>query len=98
MKDSYFKMNLVMYVPQLNLYCFIVPDNSSIGDGTFFLHEYMIPRCSSSFCLYDTRSLSDNSPENIKILKHWMEHGVRHGELVVRSAFPSLYSRLILAL
>ncbi|XP_009348367.2 uncharacterized protein LOC103940015 isoform X1 [Pyrus x bretschneideri] len=70
--------------------------NSSIGDGTFFLHEYMIPRCSSSFCLYDTRSLSDNSPENIKILKHWMEHGVRHGELVVRdSDSPSLRNTMM---
>ncbi|KAM1346138.1 hypothetical protein PS2_035198 [Malus domestica] len=70
--------------------------NSSLGDGTFFLHEYMMPRCSSSFCLYDTRSLSDNSPENIKILKHWMEHGVRHGELVVRdSDSPSLRNTMM---
>ncbi|XP_068323747.1 uncharacterized protein [Pyrus communis] len=60
--------------------------NSSVGEGTFFLHGYMIPRCSSSFCLYDTRSLSDNSLENIIILKHWMENGVRHGELVMRDS------------
>ncbi|CAN6688505.1 unnamed protein product [Malus baccata var. baccata] len=60
--------------------------NSSVGDGTFFLHGYMIPRCSSSFCLYDTRSLSDNSLENMIILKHWMENGVRHGELVIRDS------------
>lgn len=45
----------------------------------------MIPRGSTSFCLYDTRSLSDDSDENIKMLKHWMTRGVRHGELVTRS-------------
>ncbi|CAL9023185.1 unnamed protein product [Prunus brigantina] len=60
--------------------------NSSVGDGTFFLQEYMIPRCSTSFCLYDTRSLSDDSQENIKILQHWMKNGVRHGELVIRDS------------
>ncbi|XP_008235423.1 PREDICTED: uncharacterized protein LOC103334259 [Prunus mume] len=60
--------------------------NSSVGDGTFFLQEYMIPRCSTSFCLYDTRSLSDDSHENIKILQHWMKNGVRHGELVIRDS------------
>ncbi|KAK7293165.1 hypothetical protein RJT34_16026 [Clitoria ternatea] len=61
--------------------------NSLIGDGTYFLQEYMIPRDSKSFCLYDTRSLSDNSHkyENIKILKSWMTKGVRHGQLVVRT-------------
>ncbi|CAN6688506.1 unnamed protein product [Malus baccata var. baccata] len=64
----------------------VFEDNSSVGDGTFFLHGYMIPRCSSSFCLYDTRSLSDNSLENMIILKHWMENGVRHGELVIRDS------------
>ncbi|ONH92802.1 hypothetical protein PRUPE_8G196400 [Prunus persica] len=60
--------------------------NSSVGDGTFFLQEYMIPRCSTSFCLYDTRSLCDDSHENIKILQHWMKNGVRQGELVIRDS------------
>ena len=60
-------------------------DNSSVGDGTLFLQEYMIPRGSSSFCLYDTRSLSDDSSENIEMLKHWMTRGVCNGKLVVRS-------------
>lgn len=46
----------------------------------------MIPRYSNSICLYDTRSLSDNSEkdENIRMLKSWMTKGVHHGELVVR--------------
>lgn len=69
--------------------------NSSVGDGTFFLQGYMIPRGSTSFCLYDTRSLSDDSDENIKMLKHWMTWGVRHGELVTRdSDDPSLRTRM----
>ncbi|XP_004492277.1 uncharacterized protein [Cicer arietinum] len=59
--------------------------NSLIGDGTYFLCEYMFPRDSNSICLYDTRSLPDNSRECDKILKNWMTKGVRNGELVVRS-------------
>ncbi|KAK7395423.1 hypothetical protein VNO78_15981 [Psophocarpus tetragonolobus] len=60
--------------------------NSPIGDGTYFLQEYMIPRYSNSICLYDTRSLSDNldNDENIRMLKGWMTKGVHHGEAVVR--------------
>ncbi|KAL2485946.1 P-loop containing nucleoside triphosphate hydrolase superfamily protein [Abeliophyllum distichum] len=58
----------------------------STGDGTYFLHEYLIPRGSGSFCLYDSRSLSDDSLENLKILKCWMTKGVRHGELVKRNS------------
>nr|XP_004492278.1 uncharacterized protein LOC101507360 isoform X4 [Cicer arietinum] len=57
--------------------------NSLIGDGTYFLCEYMFPRDSNSICLYDTRSLPDNSRECDKILKNWMTKGVRNGELVV---------------
>lgn len=60
--------------------------NSSVGDGTLFLQEYMIPRGSTSFCIYDTRSLSDDSVENTKMLNHWMENGVRHGELAIRDS------------
>lgn len=61
--------------------------NSLTGDGTYFLQEYMVPRDSNSICLYDTRSLSDNSDKdkNIKMLKGWMTKGVSHGELVVRN-------------
>ncbi|XP_062077586.1 uncharacterized protein LOC133782333 [Humulus lupulus] len=62
------------------------PNHSYVGDGTLFLHKYMIPRESSSFCLYDTRSLSDYSHENIITLEHWMTKGVRHGELVMRES------------
>lgn len=59
---------------------------SSVGDGTYFLQEYTIPRGSSSFCLYDTRSLSDDLAENKKMVKQWMTKGVRHGELIKRDS------------
>lgn len=58
--------------------------NSSVADGTYFLQEYMIPRNSSSFCVYDTRGLSDDSSDNIEMLKHWMTKGVQKGELIIR--------------
>nr|DAD24165.1 TPA_asm: hypothetical protein HUJ06_025628 [Nelumbo nucifera] len=58
--------------------------NSPVGEGTYFLQEYMIPRGSTSFCLYDTRSLSENSSENFEMIKNLMTKGVRHGELVTR--------------
>ncbi|KAF5741291.1 hypothetical protein HS088_TW10G00287 [Tripterygium wilfordii] len=60
--------------------------NSLLGDGTYFIQEYMIPRGSTSFCLYDTRSLSDDLSENIEMIKCWMTKGVRHGELVIRES------------
>ncbi|MCD7452283.1 hypothetical protein HAX54_016115 [Datura stramonium] len=59
---------------------------SSDGDGTNFLHEYTIPRGSSSLCLYDTRGLSDDLSENKKIVKRWMTKGVRHGKLITRDS------------
>ncbi|XP_043709381.1 uncharacterized protein LOC122658471 isoform X2 [Telopea speciosissima] len=60
--------------------------NSFVENGTYFLQEYMIPRGSASFCLYDTRSLSDNSSDNYEMLKSWITKGVRHGELVIRDS------------
>lgn len=63
--------------------------NSSTGDGTFFLQEYMIPRGATSFCLFDTRSLSEKFADNDVMLQHWMTKGVRHGELVIRDADSS---------
>ncbi|XP_062174416.1 uncharacterized protein LOC133879722 [Alnus glutinosa] len=64
---------------------------TSVGDGTYFLHEYMIPKGSMSFCLYDTRSLSDDSSENTEMLKRWLTKGVHHGDPVIRgSDSPSL--------
>ncbi|KAL8496174.1 hypothetical protein ACS0TY_020043 [Phlomoides rotata] len=60
--------------------------NYAAGEGTCFLHEYLIPRGSGSFCLYDTRSFSTDSSENQKMLKRWMTKGVRHGELVGRKS------------
>lgn len=69
--------------------------NPSTGEGTYFLQEYMIPRGSTSFCLFDTRSLSGNSSENDEMLQRWMTKGVRHGELVIRdSDTPSLIMSL----
>ncbi|XXG83112.1 hypothetical protein AAC387_Pa10g0946 [Persea americana] len=56
------------------------------GDGSYFLQEYMIPRGSSSFCLYDTRSLSENPSENFKLIKKWMTEGVQHGQMVIRDS------------
>jgi hypothetical protein len=63
--------------------------NASVADGTYFLQECMIPRDSTSFCLYDTRSLSDESSTNREMLTHWMTRGVRHGELVIRDSDSS---------
>ncbi|KAE8037848.1 hypothetical protein FH972_010403 [Carpinus fangiana] len=64
---------------------------TSVGDGTYFLQEYMIPKSSMSFCLYDTRSLSNDSSENTEILKCWLTKGVCHGDAVIRgSDSPSL--------
>ncbi|XP_050364004.1 uncharacterized protein LOC126782739 isoform X2 [Argentina anserina] len=60
--------------------------NLSVGDGTLFLREYMMPRDSTSFCIYDTRSLSSDLAENIGMLRHWMVDGVRHGELAIRDS------------
>jgi hypothetical protein len=65
-------------------------DNSLGGSGTYFLREYMIPRDSNSICMYDTRSLSDDSRENNKMLKNWMTKGVRHGELVARFIYSHM--------
>ncbi|CAL1412376.1 unnamed protein product [Linum trigynum] len=59
--------------------------NLLFGDGTYFLQEYSVPRDSSSFCLYDTRGLSDSTSENIEMLKQLMTKGVRNGGLILRS-------------
>ncbi|KAK3017466.1 hypothetical protein RJ639_006416 [Escallonia herrerae] len=69
--------------------------NSAVGDGTYFVQEYMIPRGSKSFCLYDTRSLSDDVPENVEMLKRWLTKGVRHGDLaIMKSDSAFLKSRM----
>ncbi|CAI9107371.1 OLC1v1006709C1 [Oldenlandia corymbosa var. corymbosa] len=60
--------------------------NPSGGEGTYFLQEYAIPRGSTSFCLYDTRSLPDDVTESTKMFKRWMTEGVRNGELVKRGS------------
>lgn len=60
--------------------------NSSTGGGTYFLHEYKVPRGSGSFCLYDSRGLAIDSSENTKMLFRWMTKGVCHGELVKRKS------------
>ncbi|GLU03869.1 hypothetical protein SLE2022_210420 [Rubroshorea leprosula] len=69
--------------------------NSSVRDGTCFLQEYMVPRGSTSFCLYDARSLCDDPTDNIDMITNWMTKGVCHGELVLRkSDVPSLRSMM----
>ncbi|KAK6937850.1 hypothetical protein RJ641_031358, partial [Dillenia turbinata] len=69
--------------------------NSSAEDGTFFVQGYMIPKGSTSLCVYDTRGLSDCSSDNIEMLKKWMTKGVRHGELVLKDKdSSSLRTRL----
>ncbi|XP_057808758.1 uncharacterized protein LOC131023231 [Salvia miltiorrhiza] len=60
--------------------------SSSPEDGTYFLHEYSIPRNSGSFCLYDTPGLSADSSKNLKMIERWMTHGVHHGELIIRES------------
>lgn len=50
----------------------------------------MIPRGSTSLCLYDTRGLSDDSCDNVEMLKQWITKGVRHGKLIIRSGPISL--------
>ncbi|OMO66022.1 putative ATP binding protein [Corchorus capsularis] len=67
----------------------------SFGDGTKYLQEYMIPRYSSSFCVYDTPSLNNDTSDNIDMIEHWMKEGVCHGELVFRkSEGSSLWRKL----
>ncbi|KAI3506933.1 hypothetical protein L1887_21589 [Cichorium endivia] len=63
--------------------------NSSVENGTSFLHEYMIPRNSTSFCLYDTHGFSNDSSENLEMIKHWMTNGVSHKELVKSSTLQT---------
>ncbi|XWS36597.1 hypothetical protein CRYUN_Cryun20dG0098300 [Craigia yunnanensis] len=67
--------------------------NSSVGDGTYYLQEYMIPRGSASFCLYDTRSLCNDTSDNVNMIKCWMKKGVCHGELVLRKSDDSSLRR-----
>lgn len=64
--------------------------NSSCGEGTFFLEEYMIPRSgATSFCLFDTRSMSEDFADNEVMIKQWMTKGIRHGELLIRDSDSS---------
>ncbi|CAH8361976.1 unnamed protein product [Eruca vesicaria subsp. sativa] len=53
--------------------------------GTFFVQEYVIPRGgSASFCLCDTRGLSQiSSSENTNMIEQWITKGVHHGEPVI---------------
>jgi hypothetical protein len=80
------KLNLLISF-QCYLKLFLAADNSSAADGTYFLQEYMIPRSSSSFCLYDTRGLSYDSYDSANMLKNWITKGVHHRELIIRFEF-----------
>ncbi|KAF8088109.1 hypothetical protein N665_0553s0010 [Sinapis alba] len=66
--------------------------------GTFFVQEYMIPRGgSASFCLCDTRGLSQiSSSDNTDMIERWITKGVHHGEPVIWTSDDSdLKDRLI---
>ncbi|CAA7023911.1 unnamed protein product [Microthlaspi erraticum] len=65
--------------------------------GTFFVQEYMIPRRgSASFCLYDTRGLSQMSCDSTSKIEQWITKGVHHGEPVIWTSDSSgLRDRLI---
>ncbi|KAF3497715.1 hypothetical protein DY000_02053550 [Brassica cretica] len=66
--------------------------------GTFFLQEYMIPRGgSASFCLCDTRGLSQiSSSDSTTMIEQWIKKGVHHGEPVIWTSDDSdLKDRLI---
>ncbi|KAF8087113.1 hypothetical protein N665_0599s0008 [Sinapis alba] len=66
--------------------------------GTFFVQEYMIPRGgSASFCLCDTRGLSQiSSSDNTDMIEQWITKGVHHGEPVIWTSDDSdLKDRLI---
>uniref|UniRef100_A0A1J3IDB3 G domain-containing protein n=1 Tax=Noccaea caerulescens TaxID=107243 RepID=A0A1J3IDB3_NOCCA len=71
---------------------------TSSKGGTFFVQEYMIPRRgSASFCLYDTRGLSQiSSSDNTSKIEQWITKGVHHGEPVIWTSDSSdLRDRLI---
>ncbi|CAN6446092.1 unnamed protein product [Victoria cruziana] len=59
---------------------------NSAGNGTLFLQEYDFPLNSPSFCVYDTRSLSEDKNENLENIREWMVAGVRHGAPVFRKS------------
>ncbi|XP_056849233.1 uncharacterized protein LOC130499218 isoform X2 [Raphanus sativus] len=66
--------------------------------GTFFVQEYMFPRRgSASFCLFDTRGLSQiSSSDNTDMIEQWITKGVHHGEPVIWTSDDSdLKDRLI---
>ncbi|XVE78141.1 hypothetical protein DITRI_Ditri13aG0120100 [Diplodiscus trichospermus] len=69
--------------------------NSSVEDGTYYLQEYMIPRDSASFCLYDSRSLCNDASDNNNMIKRWMKKGVCNRELVFRKSDDASLKRRI---
>ena len=78
----------------------IFADGMPSNGGTFFLQEYMIPRGgSASFCLCDTRGLSQiSSSDNTTMIEQWIKKGVHHGEPVIWSFLPLSCFILFLAL
>lgn len=63
----------------------IFADGMPSNGGTFFVQEYMFPRGgSASFCLFDTRGLSQiSSSDNTSMIEQWITKGVHHGEPVI---------------
>ncbi|KAK1437387.1 hypothetical protein QVD17_03178 [Tagetes erecta] len=68
--------------------------NSSIRDGTCLLQEYMIPRNSTSFCLYDTPGFHNDLSVNLEMIIRCMTKGVRNGELVNRTKCKTCQDKL----
>lgn len=62
---------------------------SSAETGSLFLQEYMVPGTSKAFCIFDSRGLLENVPEDLTVLKNWMLNGVQHGKMVLRSSDDS---------
>ncbi|KAH9304240.1 hypothetical protein KI387_008644, partial [Taxus chinensis] len=59
---------------------------SSPESGTYFLQEYSVPEASNTFCIYDSCGLLGNVTEDSLLLQSWLENGIRHGQMVVRSS------------
>jgi hypothetical protein len=57
--------------------------------GTYFLGEHLI--CGGSrVSLFDTRGLpEDDASTSMAVLEEWMNNGVRHGQMDLRSVFTS---------
>ncbi|KAJ7516572.1 hypothetical protein O6H91_22G063500 [Diphasiastrum complanatum] len=59
-------------------------------NGTFFLEEYVLCESSKRICAFDTRGLMEGDlTEDLALLEHWLEEGVHHGQMALRSSDSS---------